>query len=209
MEDVWEAFKGESFIKEIGRKEVEYACILQVWCDGTLVGVATLKDERNILFKGDVLLEEIQGKKVMDVDLPLFLPDGILAGVVTLEGGKRALFKDCVLIESIGGKRIVKPELTRYSFLPDGTLVGTLMVEGCENRLLFVGDTLIDNIGGKRFRTAWIEAILPGDVLAGEVILEDGRRLPFVGDKVIEEVQSNKIIEGEFRFRLQMENQYA
>ncbi|MEM3466606.1 MAG: hypothetical protein QXU11_03425 [Thermoproteota archaeon] len=199
---VWEAFKGESFIKRIGGKEVEYASILQVWCDGTLVGVATLKDERNVPFKGDALIEEIQGMKVMDVDLPLFLPDGILAGVVTLEGGKRALFKDGILIESIGDKRIVKPELTRYSFLPDGTLVGTLMIEGCENRLLFVGDTLIDNIGEKRFRTAWIEAILPGDVLAGDVSLEDGRRVPFVGDRVMDEVHGMKVLEGSFLFKL-------
>ncbi|MBO3808734.1 MAG: hypothetical protein FGF50_03995 [Candidatus Brockarchaeota archaeon] len=62
-EGVWEAFKGESFIKRIRGKEIERACILQVWCDGTLVGVASLKDERDVPFKGDVLFEKFRARK--------------------------------------------------------------------------------------------------------------------------------------------------
>ncbi len=127
---------------------MEYASILQVWCDGTLVGVATLKNGIYVPFKGDVLLDEIRGEKVVYVDLPLFLPDGILAGVVTLKEGKRALFKNDVLIESIGGKRIIRPSIY-LDFLSDGNVAGTVVVEGHEGGLLFIGDTLIDNIGGK------------------------------------------------------------
>lgn len=202
-EDVWEAFKGESFIKRIGGKEIERACILQVWCDGTLVGVASLKDGRDVIFKGDTLLDEIQGKKVMDVDLPLFLPDGILAGVVTLEGGKRVLFKNDVLIESIGERKIMKPELLDCKFLSDGTIVGTAWVQGCERELLFRDDTLIDRIGGKEFKAARISfRVFLSNMLAGEAFLSDGRQVPFVADKVIDEAYGMKVLEGEFLFGL-------
>ncbi|MBO3832356.1 MAG: hypothetical protein FGF51_03095 [Candidatus Brockarchaeota archaeon] len=199
----WEAFKGESFIKRIRGKEIERACILQAWCDGTLVGVASLKDERDVPFKGDVLLDEIQGEKVVYVDLPLFLPDGILAGVVTLKGGKRALFKDDVLIESIGGKRIIaKPELLSYELLSDGTIVGTARVEGCERKLLFRDDTLIDRIGGKEFKAVHVShSVFLGNMLesalaslVGVASLKDERDVPFKGDVLLDEIQGEKVV---------------
>ncbi|MEM2940520.1 MAG: hypothetical protein QW304_03095 [Thermoproteota archaeon] len=197
---VWKAFKDESFIKSIGGKEVESAEILQVWCDGTLVGVAYLKDGREAIFKGDTLIEEIQGKKIIYVEFPLFLPDGILAGLVTLEGGGRMLFKNDVLIDSIQGRKITKPNLVDYKLLSDGTIVGTAWVQGYERELLFKDDTLIDRIGGKEFKTARISH--SASIFAGEACLENGRWIPFIGDKLIDEVNGLKVLEGRFLFKL-------
>ncbi|MBO3798173.1 MAG: hypothetical protein QXZ36_01765 [Thermoproteota archaeon] len=39
-------------------------------------------------------------------------------------------------------------------------------------------------------------------MLAGDVSLEDGRQVPFIGDKVIDEVQGMKVLEGSFLFKL-------
>ncbi len=39
-------------------------------------------------------------------------------------------------------------------------------------------------------------------MLVGEVFLEDGKRLPSVGDKIIDEVNDMKVLEGSFLFQL-------
>lgn len=75
-------------------------------------------------------------------------------------------------------------------------------VEGHEGPLLLKGDTLIDRVQGKRFRHILPSKVLSGDVLAGEVILEDERRVPFIGDRLIDRVQGKNILEGRFLFEL-------
>jgi hypothetical protein len=201
-DEVLNAFKEEHFIRKIGGKEVEQSLIQSVWSDGTLVGTALLKDERCVLFKGDILLDEVCGEKIINTNIAImhgFQPDGALVTEVMLKDRSHAILKNDTLIKSIQGKRIMRAWLEPL-VLSDGTLVGTVEVEGVKGRFLFIGDTLIDRIGGKRYKNICGRKLLPGDVVAGEVTLEDGRRVLFVGDRLIEEVNGKKILDGEMLF---------
>lgn len=159
------------------RREVEWASIYEVLSNGALAGSAALKDGRQAPFKGDALLDEIQGEKIVMVWSLSPSDDDILVGEVELKGSRHVFFKDDVLIKSIGGRKVVTPGL-RPRFLSDGTMVGVVIVEGCERPLLFRGDALIDRIQRRRFMHISLSEVLPGDVLAGEVKLKDGRRIP-------------------------------
>lgn len=186
-------FKGRTFITKIGGKKIRDAYIRYVQRDGTLVGIATLDDKRDVPFKGNILLDEIQGRKVVDVDSFSFFssPDGAVVGIVKLEDGRHALFRDDALIEEISGRKIRNAGYIRL--LSDGTIVGRIQVEGTDKWLLFKGNTLIDRIQGMRFKEVRFD--VSQDVLFGTVELEDGRKVPFKEDALIEEVERGRVIE--------------
>lgn len=192
-------FKGRRLITEIGGRKIEEGCVWHVRKDGTLVGTAFLKYRkaltgmREVPFKGDILLDKIKGEKVLDTDrLSLFtLPDGTLVGEVRLEDGRCLIFKDNNLIEEMGGKRIAM--VGYFYVLSDGTLAGRIRLEGSDKWIIFKGDTLIDRIQGKEFKNNASLQVF-GNILYGSVEMDDGRKIPFKENTLIEEINGKKII---------------
>ncbi|MGB9622461.1 MAG: hypothetical protein ACP5PQ_03650 [Thermoproteota archaeon] len=123
------------------------------------------------------------------------LPCGMLAGIVELKDGRKVPFRGDALIERIEGKRVMDVHPFYFHYLSDGTLVGLVKLEGHGEWSLFKGDAIVKEIGEREITGASALHVLPGDILAGIVKLEDGRYLPFKGDTIIEEVQGKRFID--------------
>ncbi|MEM3449229.1 MAG: hypothetical protein QXU11_07130 [Thermoproteota archaeon] len=148
-----------------------------------------------------------EGKsKIVRVWRVFILPDGTRAGVVRLDKIVRARaggtgihyswdlpFKGETLIEEIRGKSIIGVNPYTISFTRDGKLVYKARLK--DGRCVILkGDTVIEEIQGRRFKELSRLLALSDGTVAGVVELEDDRWVPFKGDALLEEIEDRKVM---------------
>jgi len=189
--------------------------------DGTMAGIVELEDHRCVPFKEEILIEKLSEKRVMVTYFAYPLDNGALISEVRLEDNIDIPF--IIRMDNTVEILNVKIDVTDY-FLPEGgrrAIPFSLYLSGFERAGLeslpfYSSDTkfgmvffkegvslkedVMKKIKRKEIKGNWFLMgykvfLLPCGMLAGIVELEDGRKVPFRGDALIERIGEKKVID--------------
>jgi hypothetical protein len=211
------------FVKRINEKRKKVWNIKEVFLltDGTMAGIVELEDHRRVPFKGEILIEKFSEKRVMSTYFAYPLDNGALISGVRLEDNVDVPF--VIRMDNTVEILNVKIDVTDY-FLPEGgrrailfpLYLSDFQRVGFESLPFYSSDTKIGmvflkegvsfkedvmkkikriEIKGNWFLMGYGAFLLPSGMLAGIVELEDGRKVPFRGDALIERIGEKRVID--------------
>jgi len=168
---------------------------------------------RVVPFQGYKLFTTIEGKEIINADDIHTRPNGALAGRVVFreidsQGNiitRNVPFIGNKLLKEINGKKIIRA--FNIHTQPSGILAGIIYIEEDNSEstrcVIFQGNKFLTEIGGKEILDALDVHTQPNGTLAGIIYIErkdpDGKirvkRVPFIGNKILEEIEGVKIHE--------------
>jgi CBS domain-containing protein len=187
-------FIGDKLLTHIGGIKINRIYEFQYLSNGVFAGIANLQDGREIPFIKDTLLEKIGGKEVNKTNYFHLLPNGNLIGVVTFYDGKAGIFlNDKLIYEKIDDQELDEFDYPyKLHILPDGRFTGAICIGNRSNLKYtyklyqFVGDQIYKYLEGFEITQIRDIDVLPNGEIIGSVILSDGSKIIFKGNKIIE-----------------------
>jgi len=193
-------FYGNEIINKIGGKVIDFVLRLYFRQDGLLAGVLSFSHDSNyMLFIGDKIFNEIAGMKIKYVKYVWLRPNGELAGAFypdiepNFSDGSIHVFINNKIVEKLGNKEI--KYISDVFVLPNGFITGVAEIDSKWH--LFIGDQIIDFEHTEELKEGYpLDAmILPNGELIGCYCTGFASRcVPFKGNKVLEEIDGEKII---------------
>ena len=189
----WLIFIGEKLINKIGERDIKEVKDLYFLSNGTYAGIIETTDKQLLPFKQNNLLEKIEGKSIEYVFDVQLLPNGDLIGTANFSDGSTHVFINNKIVEKLGNKEI--KYISDVFVLPNGFITGVAEIDSKWH--LFIGDQIIDFEHTEELKEGYpLDAmILPNGELIGCYCTGFASRcVPFKGNKVLEEIDGEKII---------------
>jgi hypothetical protein len=189
----WLIFIGEKLINKIEERDIKEVKDLYFLSNGIYAGIIETTDKQLLPFKKNKLLEKIEGKSIEYVFDVQLLPNGDLIGTANFSDGSTHVFINNKILEKLGNKEIM--DIRDVFVLPNGIMTGIAKIDSKWH--LFIGDQIIEFEHTEELKEGYpLDAmILPNGELIGCYCKGFASRcVPFKGNKVLEEIEGEKII---------------